>query len=97
VSNCKHIQSCGYDGVNIPLVKSLISYTNILAPLTYICNKSFESGVFPDQMKIAKICLYLRIVIVMNFSIIDLCQFCPNLKQFLKNNSYQISIIGKKE
>ena len=55
MSNCKHIQSCGYDGVNIPLVKSLISYTNILAPLTYICNKSFESGVFPDQMKIANI------------------------------------------
>jgi hypothetical protein len=55
VSNCKHKQSCGYDGVNIPLVKSLISYTNILAPLTYICNKSFESGVFPNQMKIANI------------------------------------------
>ena len=97
VSNFKNKQSCGYNGIHMPSVKLLISSTNIVQPLTYICNKSFESGVFPDQMKIAKICLYLRIVIVMNFSIIDLCQFCPNLKQFLKNNSYQISIIGKKE
>ena len=28
---------------------------NIVSPLTYICNKSFINGVFPDEMKIAKV------------------------------------------
>ena len=53
VSNFKNKQSYGYDGVDVPLVKSLISSNNIVQPLTYICNKSFESGIFPDEMKIA--------------------------------------------
>ena len=48
-------QSCGYDGIIMPLAKPLISSTNIVQHLTYICNKSFESGIFPDEMKIAKI------------------------------------------
>ena len=39
----------------MPLVKSLISSTNIEQPLTYFCNKSFESGIFPDEVKIVKI------------------------------------------
>ena len=35
--------------------KSLISSTNIVQPLIYICNKLFESDIFSDEMKIAKI------------------------------------------
>jgi len=55
VSNFKNKQSFGYDGIKMPLVRSLISSTNIVQPLTYICNKSFESCIFRDEMKIAKI------------------------------------------
>ena len=39
----------------MPLVESLITSTNSVQPLTYIYNKSFEFGIFPDEMKIAKI------------------------------------------
>ena len=52
-SNFKNKQNCGYNGINMSFVKSLISSTNIIQPCTYICNKSFESGIFPDEMKIA--------------------------------------------
>ena len=85
MSNCKHKQSCGYDGVNIPLVKYLISYTNIVAPLTYICNKSFESGIFPDEMKIAKIVPLFKNGNRKEFSNYTLLpQFCLKLQKLLK-------------
>ena len=35
------------------IVKS--TFNSIVQPFTYICNFSFESGVFPDKMKIAKV------------------------------------------
>ena len=49
------LKSCGYDGINVPLVKSLLSSTNIIQPLNYICKKSFKFCIFPNEMKIAKI------------------------------------------
>ena len=55
LSNFKNKQSYGYDGVDVPLVKSVISSNNIVQPLTYICKKSFESAIFLDEMKIVKI------------------------------------------
>ena len=55
VSKFKTKQSCDYNGFNMLLIKSFISATNIVHPLIYIHNKSFESGIFPDEMKIAKI------------------------------------------
>jgi len=42
--------------------------TNIVQPLTYTCNKSFEYRIFPDEMKIAKFYLYLRMVNVRKFT-----------------------------
>ena len=54
MSSFKNKQSGGYDGINMPFVKFLISSTNNVQPLNYICNKSFESGIFPDEMKIVK-------------------------------------------
>ena len=40
-------------GFSMTLVKQII--TNIVKPITYICNMSFELGVFPDLMKVAKV------------------------------------------
>ena len=45
VSNFKNKLSCGSNN----------SLSYIVQPLTYICKKSFESGIFPDEIKIAKI------------------------------------------
>lgn len=45
--------SCGYDGINMKLVKS--AKHEILTPLTHIFNLSFSHGKVPDALKIAKI------------------------------------------
>ncbi len=51
VSKCRSKQSCGYDGLNMTMVKRNI--LSIVKPLTNICNKLFQNGVFP--VKIAKV------------------------------------------
>ena len=52
VSKFKNKQSC-YDDINMLVVKRVIY--GIVKPLTFICNKSFDSGIFPNYMKIAKV------------------------------------------
>lgn len=46
-------KSAGYDGINMAIVKQVIS--SILTPLCHICNSSFASGIFPEKMKIARV------------------------------------------
>ena len=45
--------SCGVDGIDMYTVKRVID--EIVEPITYICNKSLETGIFPEAFKIAKI------------------------------------------
>jgi Notch-like protein len=45
--------SYGFDEISTKLLKISASY--ICSPLTYICNKSISSGVFPDHMKFSVI------------------------------------------
>ena len=40
-------------GLSMEILKQVIP--NIVMPLTYICNKSFLEGCFPDSMKISRI------------------------------------------
>ena len=40
-------------GLSMEIRKQVIPY--IIKPLTYICNKSFLEGCFPDSMKISRI------------------------------------------
>ena len=40
-------------GLNMSLIKQIIG--PIATPFAHICNLSFESGVFPDSMKVAKV------------------------------------------
>jgi hypothetical protein len=48
---CEAIWNCGtwFDEVSTKLLK--ISATYICSPLTYFCNKSILSVIFPDRMK----------------------------------------------
>ena len=90
---------CDYDGINTSLVKSLISPTNIVQHLTYICNKSFESDIFPDEMKIAKIVAFFKngnhkefsnyrpVSILPQFSNIHKKLFYNRLVLYVKNNN----------
>ena len=45
--------SSGYDGIDMNVVKKISNF--IAKPFSNICNKSFESGVFPQNMKLAKV------------------------------------------
>ena len=45
--------SAGCDDVPMLVLKQCMDY--IMKPLVHICNISFQYGIFPEQMKIAKI------------------------------------------
>ena len=53
VKNCKNKQSTDLNDIDMSLVKLVIE--GISKPLTHICNLSFQTGSFPNQMKIAKV------------------------------------------
>ena len=45
--------STDFNDINMDIVKRVM--TNIVKPFSHICNTSFISGIFPDNMKIAKV------------------------------------------
>ena len=49
----KYKLSHGHDDISTKLLKNTI--TNILQPITHIINVSFNTGVVPQEMKIAKV------------------------------------------
>ena len=53
INNMKDKSSYGFDGLSNKMLKQLV--TSIRGPLSYICNLSFRTSVFPDRMKIAKV------------------------------------------
>ena len=53
VNNCKNKYSCDFNDLSMQIVKS--TFNAIVQPFTYICDISFESGVFSNKMKIAKV------------------------------------------
>ena len=53
VKNIKNKKSNDPHGLSMEILKQVIP--NIVKPLTYICNKSFIEGCFPDSMKISRI------------------------------------------
>ena len=48
----------GYDHVSIDLVKDCAHF--MCRPLTYIINSSMNSGIVPDQLKIACVILFFK-------------------------------------
>lgn len=53
VRKFKNKKSTDCNNVDMSLIKEVINC--VLEPFTYICNKSFLTGTFPDNMKIAKV------------------------------------------
>ena len=53
VNKVKSKTSLDNDNINMKIVKEVI--TQIAKPFSFICNESFEEGIFPDNMKIAKV------------------------------------------
>ena len=53
VNNFKSKMSCDVNDINMNILKKII--IAIVQPLKYICNLSLNTGVFPDDMKIARV------------------------------------------
>ena len=53
VNKCKYKTSTDSNEIDMKVVKKVIE--GISEPLTYICNLSFKTGKFPNNMKIAKV------------------------------------------
>ena len=53
VQNCKNRRSTDFSDNSMSLLKKVIS--KIVKPFAHICNFSFQIGVFPNKLKIAKV------------------------------------------
>ena len=53
VNSLKNSKSGAADGISSSLIRSCSN--EIVYPLTYIFNMSFEQGIFPQKLKIAKV------------------------------------------
>jgi len=53
IKSLKSKNSHGYDGIPMEILK--VSTPFITSPLTYICNKSLSSGIFPSRLKFSEI------------------------------------------
>ena len=58
VKKCIKKKSIDTDGLSMNKKEEVIN--NIIKPLTYICNKSFQEGGFPGNMKISKVMPILK-------------------------------------
>jgi hypothetical protein len=69
IQNLKGKRLSGFDDVPDSIVKKCVQF--IQRPQTDICNASFETGIFPDRLKIAIVKLYIRKGIQKIFKITD--------------------------
>lgn len=53
IDKLKPKSSCGYDGISSKLLKQIKN--EIAEPLALIINQSLNTGIFPDQLKLAKV------------------------------------------
>lgn len=53
ISNLNSSAASGYDSVSVNIIKN--SKAEITSIVTSLINKSFETGIFPDELKIAKV------------------------------------------
>ena len=87
----------GYDDVTAKCIKCICD--NVLEPLVYLTNLSFNDGIFPCELKIAKVCPlykandsmlfsnYRPISLLSIFSKIYEKLMCNRLLKFLKKNA----------
>ena len=73
IRNLKHSKSPVYDNITASLIKEVSE--GIIQPLAYIYNLSMENGIFPDNLKIAKVIPAYKKVMRVWLVIIDLSLF----------------------
>ena len=80
VNTCKSKTSCDHNSVDIVIVKQVINY--IANPLTHVCSKYFEYGVFPDNINVTKVITLFK---ANDRSLFSNYRLISPLSQFLKN------------
>ena len=58
------MMSSGFDEISFKFIKETIS--NIIHPLTHIINRSLNTGIVPDQIKLAKVSGVLKLPMPIN-------------------------------
>ena len=73
----------GVDGLSMSPIKETIDLR--AAPFSYICNLSFEHGVFPDKLKFAKILPVFKSVTLLCSQTVGLFLVSPVFLRSLRN------------
>ena len=83
LSSLRTKKSAGFDGISVKLLKRLSSA--LINPLTLIINQSFLTGIFPKNLKIAKVLpLFFRKMIIQSWIINVLSHYWHLSQNFLK-------------
>ena len=80
VSGCKSKTSYGHDEISMKTVKHVIK--QIVRPLTYIFNRSLITGIFPNDMKTAKVIPVFKSGDRLQLLTIDLYHCYPNSPKY---------------
>ncbi len=82
VKKCKNKTSTDYNGIDMSLIKQVIE--GVSKPLAHICNLSFQTGTFPNQMKIAKVIPLYKTGSKHNFTNYRPVSILPQLSKILE-------------
>ena len=87
--------SCGWDGINASVVKA--SFTSFIEPLTHIFNISIMQGIFPDELKVARVVPLFKSGDPMSFSNYRPVSVLPVFSKILERLMYKrlLSFINK--
>ena len=85
VKNLKD-SSAGWDAISPNIFK--LSFEKIVEPFTHICNLSLQNGVFPSEMKIAKVCPIFKNGNVMLFTQYRPVSVLPVMSKVLEKIMY---------
>ena len=91
IKKFKNKYSTDCNDMNMMLLKKLTFC--IAEPLTFICNLSFQNGIFPSDMKIAKVVPLFKSGEKMYSAIIGQYLYCHNSQKFLKRHLMNVSTI----
>ena len=82
VSNFSSKTSEDVHGICMKLIKNVIH--NIVKPYTYICNLSLKSGIFPDDLQVAKVLPLYKSGLLKEVSNYRPVSILPQLSKVLK-------------
>ena len=91
IQNLPSKNSCGLDGISSKLIK--IIEPAIIKPLTLLINQVLNTGIFPDELKIAKVIPLFKKMIPHFFKIIDQFLYYQLLPKLWKNYLYSVIVI----